>query len=135
MREPFHDDNCRPCAGFLFRGDLSYVLGRLRERLKKLFLPSRTLPSARHVAVEISSAHSQVYFSPSDRKGTPNLIGSSSAEKRQVKTTYSGFLMRSPLLGGAKDVNEFRENVCARPQRLLQTEGNFRGEKGSLSKR
>ena len=61
------------------------------------------------------------------------MIGFSSAEKRQVKTTYSGFLMRSPFSEARKTSISF-ERTFARRQGLLQEKRHLRGEKGSLVK-
>jgi hypothetical protein len=119
---------------FLF-GDLANIFGRLGERVQEFLLPSRPLPPARHVAVEVRSA--QPLFNLVTKRSKRNsqldrlLLGREAACKDDVLR----ILDAESLLGGAKDVDNLQENVCARTQDSFKRSATFAVRSVSLSKR
>ena len=64
---------------------------------------------------------------------TPNLIGSSSAEKRQVKTTHSGFLMRNAVSEARKTSISFERTFVRVPRDSFRRNATLAVRRAPLS--
>ena len=126
---PFRAISCESCVGSPLRKSLLYpwphriALRGTPSSSRRAFARAAGRGRGPPCSCPVQSC------SPSDRNGTPSLIGSSSREKRQVKTTYSGFFATKTFLGGAKDIDEPGENVGACSQGFLQTKRHLCCEK------
>src|SRR5580658_6664316 len=126
---PFLTVTANGALNLLF-GDLPYIFGRVGERVQEFLLPSRSLPPAWHVAIEVRSA--QALFNLVAKRSKRNskfdglLLGRETAREDHVLR----ILDAESLLGGTEDVNKLQKNVCSRPQGFLQAESHFRSEEG-----
>src|SRR5580704_17769088 len=90
----------------LFFGDLLYVFGRVSERVQELLLPSLPLSPARHVAVEVRSAHALFNLVAERSKRNSQLDGLLCGGEAACKPHVLRILDAESHLGGSEDVDK-----------------------------